>query len=139
MSYHDDTFDYFFKPVFKVYPHLHDDLLEDFRRYRSGVLPSYFGKDSPYTAPESVRQGHMWHIHLKVPPSQWPQNLAQHARVCAKGAPESDLALVYVQGEYELHRFCLLGVLGPDAHQQAKDKALMNFLASAAKRFREVN
>lgn len=50
------------------------------------------------------------HIHLRLPPSLFPANLPQQDRVCRKGAPERDAALVYVRGELEDNRYCIFGV-----------------------------
>lgn len=59
------------------------------------------------------------HIHLRLPSSLFPANLPQQDRVCRKGAPERDAALVYVRGELEENRYCIFGVFYPDAHAKA--------------------
>lgn len=139
VSYNKETFAQFMQPVLAKFPSLASELLDDFKRYKSGELPSYFGKDSIYTAPYTVLEAQLWHIHLKIPPNEFPESQPQVQRTCSRGDPENDIALVYVQGEFELNRYSIIGALHPDAHEIAKKTALMNYLASVAKRFREVN
>ncbi|MOA62116.1 mRNA interferase YafO [compost metagenome] len=67
------------------------------------------------------------HIHLKI--DGFPRNRPQMDRT-------SDIALVYVQGEIEESHFCLLAILDPQAHEKARDPAVMNKLVRMAEAFR---
>ncbi|WP_312480751.1 type II toxin-antitoxin system YafO family toxin [Stutzerimonas nitrititolerans] len=65
--------------------------------------------------------------------------MAQPDRKCRKGAPHKDAALVYVRGELEESKYCILGVLYPDAHAKARADKIMRYLARLAKEWRDEN
>lgn len=141
VSFHDETFEKFFKPVDQSYPGLSDDLRRDFIRYIESdreSIPDYFGRDVPYLQPELAAQVHLMHIHILIKPDTFPRRKTQLDRVCPRD-PQRDAALVYVQGELEENRYCLLAFFWPDAHGKARDKGAMNYLARLAKRFRDEN
>tara|TARA_Y100000780_G_C13570543_1_gene372716 strand:+ start:683 stop:853 length:171 start_codon:yes stop_codon:yes gene_type:complete len=52
-------------------------------------------------------------------------------------APDQDAALVYVQGELEEDHYCLLAILYPNAHQQARDNRTIAYLARLAQDFKD--
>lgn len=54
-------------------------------------------------------------------------------------APDKDAALVYVQGELEEDRYCLLAILYPGAHQQARDNRTIPYLARLAQAFKDLH
>lgn len=140
VEFHPISFAEFFTQPLVNYPTLAADLKADFVAYKgAGVLPSYFGCDVPYTQPQLAFNAQLMHIHLRLPPDFFPPNLPQHDRKCRKGEPENDAALVYVRGELEENRFCILGVLYPNAHAKARDEKIMRYLARLAKEFREKN
>ncbi|MNZ93026.1 mRNA interferase YafO [compost metagenome] len=142
VSYHPVTFAEFFRPVDTDFPGLTAKLLSDFESYIQSnrqSIPRYFGRDAPYTQPSEALQACLMHIHIKLPPGSFPQDRAQFYRVCQKGRPGEDAALVYVQGELEEDKYVILAFLWPDAHGQARDRDLMRYLARLAKQFRDEN
>ncbi|MGN8247699.1 type II toxin-antitoxin system YafO family toxin [Pseudomonas sp. SMV7] len=138
--YHPETYAEFFSQPLKDFPSLADNLLADFINYKSGRgLPSYFGCDVPYTQPHLAYTAQLMHIHLQLPPHAFPEGVPQFDRKCKKGQPQNDAALVYVRGELEENRYCILGVLHPDAHAKARSEKIMRYLARLAKKFRDEN
>lgn len=79
------------------------------------------------------------HIHLCIPPRNFPKRQKQGQRKCRKGEPENDVALVYARGLFENHRFCIIGILMPDAHEQANNNELMTWLGRLGREFRSEN
>lgn len=139
-EYHPDTYNEFFEQPLKDFPTLAENLKADFIRYKTlGDLPRYFGCDVPYTQPHMAFKAQLMHIHLRLPPNLFPSNLPQIDRKCKKGKPQDDAVLVYVRGELEDHRFCILGVLHPDGHAKAREEKLMRYLARLAQKFRDEN
>lgn len=140
VTYNPETFARFFQPVDVQFPGLSAKLLSDFTGYiTSGVPPTYFGRDAAYTQPAAAMQAHLMHIHIKLPPGSFPQDRAQYYRVCQKGNPYQDAALVYVQGELEEDHYQLLAFFWPDAHELARNHASMSYLARLAKAFRDTH
>lgn len=136
-EYHPDTFEEFFAEPLKDFPELADDLLADFVRYKSkDELPSTFGRDAPYIQPYAAYRAHLMHIHLKLPPEVFPERLPQIDRTCTK---KRDAALVYVRGELEENRYCIFGVLYPNAHAKAREEKVMRYLARMAQGFRDTH
>ncbi|MCD6008675.1 type II toxin-antitoxin system YafO family toxin [Modicisalibacter zincidurans] len=66
-----------------------------------------------------------------------PQTVAQ--MTCRRKEPHRDASLVYVHGEFEDHRYCILGLLYSYAHERAQDNGLMLRLAELAREFRDNN
>lgn len=141
VSFHSETYDRFFKPLESDHPQLMRALLEDFRRYQASMredLPDYFGYDAEYGSPREIA-GCLEHIHLCIPPRKFPKYKKQFDRKCRKGDPENDVALVYTRGLLEPNRFCILGILVPDAHKQSNDNQLMLYLGRLARQFKYDN
>lgn len=135
--FHPETYERFFKPMESSHPKLMTVLLEDFRRYQvsmRGDLPDYFGYDSEYGSPPEVA-GCLEHIHLRIPPNTFPSNRKQIDRKCRKGDPENDVALVYTRNLMSPNRFCIIGILAPDAHKQSRNMPLMRYLGQLARQF----
>jgi mRNA interferase YafO len=142
VCFHSETFDLFFKPVDVKHPGLSETLRSEFVRYIDSdraELPSIFGKDVPYMQPVQAAQACMMHIHIKIPPAIFPRNTPQHNRVCQRGKPGEDAALIYVPGELYENRFLILAFFWPDAHGRAKDRATMKKLARVAQAWRNQN
>lgn len=135
VEYHPDTFEEFFAEPLKDFPTLAEDLMADFVTYiGTGALPSTFGRDAPYVEPYAAYRAHLMHIHLKLPPESFPEGLPQADRTCDR---KRDAALVYVRGELEENRYCILGVLYPHAHAKAREEKIMRYLARLAQKFRD--
>lgn len=116
------------------------DIAEDFRIYKAeGRLPDYFGRDAPYTEPHTAFTAQLMHIHIAVPPVEFNANHFQDDRCCPRGEPHQDAALVYCRGELERDRYCLLALLWPDAHGEARKRELMAGLARFAQKWRDEN
>ncbi|MFZ4835889.1 type II toxin-antitoxin system YafO family toxin [Rouxiella sp. Mn2063] len=130
----------YFDATFAKFPDLEKSILDDFIRYKStDELPSYFGCDVAYTQPEGARKSGMMHIHLKLPPAEFPKNKPQADRKCANGDPENDACLVYVRGVLYEDRYSLLAIFNPDAHGIARDHRVMNYLSRVAQHFVDNN
>lgn len=138
VEFHPATFDEFFTEPLKDYPSLAADIMSDFILYKgTGKLPARFGRDAPYIQPIQAMRAQLMHIHLALPPDSFPDNLRQYDRVSRKANPNKDAALIYVRGELEENRYCLLGVLYPDAHALQRRDKLMRYLARLAQAFRD--
>jgi len=141
VSFHPDTYDRFFKPLEASHPGFLEQLVEDFRRYQGSMreeLPDYFGFDAEYGSPAQIA-GCIEHIHLCIPPRSFAGHKRQYDRKCRKGEPENDIALVYARGLFEHHRFCIIALLMPDAHEQGRSESLMVYLGQLGRRFRNDN
>lgn len=142
VEFHPETFAEFFAPVDESYPGLSARLKRDFERYVASdrnSRPTYFGRDTSYTWPEAAYQAQLMHIHIELPPGRFRQDVAPFYRVCRRGNPERDAALVYVQGMLEEDQYRILAFLWPDAHEKARDKAVMLYFARIAKEFRDTH
>lgn len=142
VRYHPATFSEFFAPLDEKFAGLSSKLAEDFKLYmdsQRGIVPDYFGRDAPYLQPQEADQAKLSHIHIKLPPGRFSAGVAQYFRVCGKGRPLEDAALVYTRGWLEEESFLLLAFLWPDAHSAARDKALMRYLSRLAKDWRDKN
>lgn len=137
VEYHPATFEEFFSEPLKDFPTLAQDLMADFTMYKGAdKLPSTFGRDAPYVQPHAAYRAHLMHIHLKLPPEEFPKRLPQIDRTCTR---KRDAALVYVRGELEENRYCILGVLYPNAHAKAREEKIMRYLARLAQEFRDTH
>ncbi|KKO44834.1 toxin YafO [Arsukibacterium ikkense] len=108
-------------------------LIQDFRLYKSGMLPALFGKDVAYDHPfnlDIIKQEQVRHIHLAANGSGFPVLLAQLKRT-------SDTHLVYCQGFSNENCYLLMAILQPDAHNLAKSNQLMYQLGLMAQAFRQ--
>ena len=134
MEFCQETYASYIEPVENLHPGFADKLLEDFRRYKQTQcddLPEYFRRDVPYGSPPSVA-GWLHHIHLCIPPRKFNKKQAQLYRTCSK---KNDVALVYAQNKYDLHRYKIIGVLAPDAHAKARCNDTMSYLGRVAQKF----
>jgi mRNA interferase YafO len=139
-EFHPFTYKELFVDVLADFPGLDKDIRAAFVDYKStGIAGGRIGRDAPYVWPEAAFKSRLMHIHLKLPPGNFPENLPQIDRVCRKGAPERDAVLVYVGGWLEEDRYCLLAVLHPDGHAKAREEKLMRYLARLAQKFRDEN
>ncbi|SDZ53511.1 mRNA interferase YafO [Pseudomonas syringae] len=142
VTYHPATFAEFFEPIDKLYPRLSQKLAEDFKVYidsSRGIVPKYMGRDAPYMQPIEAERAHLSHVHIRLPPGEFRQDVAQYFRVCRKGFPGEDAALVYVQGFLEEDRFLLIALLWPDAHGMAQRRPLMRYFSQIASDWRDEN
>lgn len=140
VEFHPTSYKEFFADVLVNFPGLDEEILRAFENYKTtGVATGRIGRDAPYVRPEAAFQAKLMHIHIKLPPGEFPPNLPQIDRVCRRGAPHRDAALVYVRGELEENRYCLLAFLHPDGHAKAREEKLMRYLARLAQKFRDEN
>ncbi|MCF7532005.1 type II toxin-antitoxin system YafO family toxin [Pseudomonas petrae] len=142
VRYHPATFAEFFEPIDVRHQGLSAKLAEDFKVYMDsgrGIVPHYFGRDAPYMRPREAESAHLSHIHIKLPPGKFRQDVAQYHRVCSFNDPQHDAALVYVRGDLEEDRFLLLAFFWPDAHGVARKEPLMRYLCQLAKDWRDMN
>lgn len=134
------TFDEFFRPIDLKYPGLSSSIARDLKSYIDSDrlnVPLYFGRDAPYTQPQAALDAHLSHIHIKLPPGTFRQNVAQYDRTCDRNRPNEDAALVYVQGELEEDSYQILAFFCPDAHGSARNPAVMRYLSYLAKEWRD--
>lgn len=140
VTFHPHTKSELFDTVLESYPTLAANLQRDLKIYlATGQLFPHFGKVEIYTQPPLAYAAKLWHMHLALPPDTFRATDSQMFRVCKKGKPGKDAALVYAQGLFEEHRYCILAVLHPDAHGKAREEKIMRFLAHLAKEFRDAN
>ena len=64
VTWNSDSYARFLEPVFRVKPDLKTSLLTGFVSFKIGFYPAIFGKDGPYTAPNSVVSSRVYHVHL---------------------------------------------------------------------------
>ena len=145
VTYHPQTYARFFVPVFTVFPELEQSIINAITVYKtSGMLPTYFGRDTLYDRPEEVKAAKMWHLHLEIGNNKFPAPYAPKG----KNSPPPDQAtlqwhrvsnscLVYAQNEMSENCYSLLAVLHPYAHEDGRDYLQMTYLATLAKQFRE--
>ncbi|QQN20991.1 type II toxin-antitoxin system YafO family toxin [Pseudomonas cannabina] len=139
-TFHPLSYVEFFGPLLADYPGLDTDILQAFTEYKAtGRASGIIGRDAPYVEPYAAFRANLMHIHLKLPPGEFPKNLPQIDRVCRKGQPHKDAALVYVKGELEEYKYCLLAVLYPSGHAKAREEKIMRYLARLAQQFRDEN
>ncbi|WP_286751542.1 type II toxin-antitoxin system YafO family toxin [Pseudomonas sp. UBA2522] len=141
-EFHPGTFQEFFLPVDQVTPGLSTALKREFAIYIESnrlKLPSIFGRDAPYTQPSQAMDACLMHIHVRIPPAKFRKDVPQRDRVCRKGRPGEDAALVYVQGELYENKYLILAFLWPDAHTKARDKEVMKYLSRLALEWRSQN
>lgn len=140
--YHPDLYEEFIAPLSRIRKDIPEIILNDFKRYIESdfeELPSYFGVDNLYGSPPDLA-GIMGHIHLRIPPNKFPSNVAQAYRKCKKNDPANDIALVYVQGDEDDSKYCILAIVMPNAHSRMKPNLkLIRKLGSYAKEFKENN
>lgn len=108
-------------------------LIQDFRLYKSGVLPALFGKDVAYDHPlnlDIIKQEQVRHIHLAANGYGFPVLLTQLKRT-------SDIHLVYCHGFSNENCYLIMAILQPDAHNLAKSNELMYQLGLMAQAFRQ--
>ncbi|MDH0638223.1 type II toxin-antitoxin system YafO family toxin [Pseudomonas sp. GD03860] len=140
--FHPGTFEEFFRPIDQKHAGLSSTLQSEFERYiASGrnEIPVIFGRDAPYTQPSQALDACLMHIHVRIPPAKFRLNTPQRDRVCRKGRPGEDAALVYVQGELYEHRYLILAFLWPDAHGKSRDRDVMKYLCRMALEWRSRN
>lgn len=107
-------------------------LVDDFKAYKSGVLPDLFGRDVRYDHPHnlpSILVEEVRHIHLASSDNPWPIRKVQFYRT-------SEEHLVYCQGALETDCYLLMAILAPSAHDKAKNNNIMSKLGIMAERFR---
>ncbi|HGL3854427.1 TPA: type II toxin-antitoxin system YafO family toxin [Klebsiella aerogenes] len=145
VTYHSQTYDRFFAPVFAVFPDLEQSILKDFALYKStGMLPTYFGRDTLYDRPEDIQKAKMWHLHLEIGGNKFPPPYAPKGRKAPQPDQQtlqwsrtSDSCLVYAQNEMNENCYSLLAVFHPYAHAEAQDYRQLRELAGLAQDFRE--
>lgn len=141
VSFHPSTYDRYFKPLEASHPGFLDVLVADFTRYQQSMrndLPDYFGFDAEYGSPAAIA-GCLEHIHLCIPPNKFDSRRPQAYRKCKEEDPANDIALLYARGLFETHRFCIIGILMPSAHDLHKNNELMSELGGYARRFQRDN
>ncbi|QFT84983.1 putative toxin YafO [Halomonas sp. THAF12] len=132
--------EYLFDEVDAQHPGLKQALRDDFKAYVESDFddrPARFGKFDLYTQPPWIRSLEVWHIHICMPPrSGFPSHLEQRRMVCRRDEPDRDAALVYVQGLIEEDEYCLLAMLYPRAHEEARNVRQMLWIGDMARDFR---
>ena len=135
VEFHKDTYDDYIAPIDRMPAGFSVSLLDDFKRYKGSFgdhVPSYFGRDAFYHYPPDIANC-LQHIHLCIPPRKFRNKIPQYDRTCRKDQPEHDIALVYAQNKYDLHKYTIIGVLTPDAHAAARNMTLMRKLGGLAR------
>lgn len=133
--------EYMFDEVDAQHPGLKQALTNDFKLYIESdfdLRPARFGKVDLYKQPPSLGGLGIWHIHICMPPRPgFSKHLEQSRMVCRKDEPDRDAALVYVQGLIETDDYCLLAMLYPNAHEEARNMRQMLWIGGMARDFRD--
>lgn len=111
-----------------------DQLVKDFKAYKSGSLPDLFGRDELYDHPHNlnlVLAEQVRHIHLAGADNPWHIHKLQFYRTSSEH-------LVYCRGSEDENCYLLMAILGPkpDAHDLARDNNIMYKLGRMAELFR---
>lgn len=140
-TYNKESYNLYLRSVFTKYPHLEQQLLDDFITYKStGNLPDYFGRDTVYDEPEDIRDVSLRHIHFELgdqvfgPLPKWV-DLRDKQKV--QWYRTSNTALVYAKHEVEDNHYTLMAVFTPYAHEDAREWPRMRQLAKFARNFLE--
>ncbi|MCS0734459.1 type II toxin-antitoxin system YafO family toxin [Escherichia coli] len=142
VTYHPETYEHFFAPVFAVFPELEQSIIKDFTQYKAtGMLPGYFGRDTLYDRPEDVKDAKMWHLHLELGNNKFPKPSGRMStstdQVTLQWYRTSDSCLVYAQNELNENCYSLLAVFHPYAHEEARNYRQIRYLAGLAREFKE--
>lgn len=131
VTWNSDSYARFLEPVFRVKPDLKTSLLTDFVSFKSGFYPAIFGKDGPYTAPNSVVSSRVYHIHLLFTKQSRNSSPYSYNRT-------SDSALIYTRHAKFQDVYSLLAIFPNNAHNTAKDNGIMNDIAKYAEAFQKL-
>lgn len=131
VTWNSDSYARFLEPVFRVKPDLKTSLLTDFVSFKSGFYPAIFGKDGPYTAPNSVVSSRVYHVHLLFTKQLRNSSPYSYNRT-------SDSALIYTRHAKFQDVYSLLAIFPNNAHNTAKDNGIMNDIARYAEAFQKL-
>lgn len=141
VEYNPQSYEYYLSPVFVTFPELEKTLLEDFRAYKaSGVLPSYFGRDTAYDRPEDIQDSGLFHVHLMIGDDKFalpPKAVNVSDQKKVQWYRTSDTALVYARSLFDENSYSLIAVFTPPAHGKAQNYDRMRILAGYAREFSE--
>jgi hypothetical protein len=106
------------------------ELKQDLKAYfdsNKRQKPYYFGKDAPFTRPDSIWGSQVHHIHLYI-----------NGVSCDKlwMGKTSDTYLVYTFGDLDTDQYLVLDFLADNAHEQCKKHTLMTTYKVEADSFR---
>ncbi|EDT3652781.1 hypothetical protein ZU64_002388 [Salmonella enterica subsp. diarizonae] len=140
VEYNQDSYDYFFSPVFVEFPDLKQTLVDDFIIYKStGALPDYFGRDTSYHRPPDIEDAGLMHLHLALGKNDFDQ-LKKGVDVSTlqklQWHKTSNTALVYSQNLFDESRYSFIALFHPVAHMSANNEDRMRVLASYSRKFR---
>jgi len=110
-------------------------LINDFKRYKSGELLAIFGKDVLYdhmNTPRIILDEKVWHVHMIELSKVFPRYIRQERKT-------SEKHLVYCKAVMNDNHYYLITILEPNAHDLAHNRDLMIRLGKIAERFREKN
>ncbi|GAB3321001.1 type II toxin-antitoxin system YafO family toxin [Haliea atlantica] len=107
-------------------------LVNDFKAYVGGDFRPNFGRDVAYdhaNTPRKVLFHQVRHLHLFDPGKPWEREAPPFRKT-------SDHHLVYCTGQLDEHCYLLMAILSPEAHQKARNSAIMERLGLMAEQFR---
>ncbi|MCW0344983.1 hypothetical protein NB703_003076 [Pantoea ananatis] len=138
-TYNQNSYDFFFKPIFLQFPDLEQSLLDDFKIYKATKkLPNYFGRDTNYERPDDIKDKGLMHIHLAL---HGKKLVTPEGKDIDDKTPQwdrtSDSALIYAQNLHDENLYTIIALFDPLAHSKAKDYDRMRTLASYAEAFRK--
>jgi len=103
---------------------------KDFRHYKAtGSLPSYFGRDKPYSRPRSVKDQDMHHLHIADNGNEFGRYTPQYYRT-------SDNHIIYTRGYADQSDYLIIAFITPNAHEKANDYEFLEQYAFIAHKFR---
>lgn len=129
-----------FAETFQELPNFENQLLSIFKKYKESseeFVPNIFGRDVPYRYPIKLFNLDVSHIHLKLPPDKFPENVAQYERCNKKQQPNKDIFWVYVKSQFSHNKYALLAILRPNAHDQSKQKKILDLFCDYAEKYQD--
>lgn len=109
-----------------------EQLVKDFRAYVGGDFRPNFGRDVVYdhaNTPRKVLFHQVRHLHLFDPGQPWEHEAPPFRKT-------SDHHLVYCAGLVDESCYLLMAILSPNAHDKARNSAIMERLGLMAEQFR---
>lgn len=102
-----------------------NSLIDDFKAYKKGNQPSYFGKDVPYHEPRPyAERAKLRHVHI----------LGAVRAVRMKNT--SDSVLIYTEASMTPNTYYVIDYIDIGAHKKANDSSYMEWLIEMAESFR---
>lgn len=110
-------------------------LVDDFRDYKNGIRPNYplFGRDTPFTENKQLELSQIFKVHIIENGDDYDMNRSQNEN-------KSDSChLVYCEHYQKPELLCVIAILIPNAHKQARDNNIIDSLVRISEKFHSIN